>query len=46
MNSDILLIGKSSFSYSAGILCDGIVIYPSDGMFHPKLKDWKNIYEL
>jgi hypothetical protein len=46
MNSDILVIGKSSFSYSAGILCDGIVIYPSDGMFHPKLKDWKNIYEL
>ena len=41
--SDILVIGKSSFSYSAGILCDGLVIYPSDDMFHAKLNEWKKI---
>jgi len=46
INSDILVIGKSAFSYSAGILCDGLVIYPNDGMFHPKLKDWKTIEEI
>jgi hypothetical protein len=46
INSDILVIGKSAFSYSAGILCDGIVIYPSDGMFHPKLTEWKTIEEI
>jgi hypothetical protein len=43
INSDILVIGKSAFSYSAGILCDGLVIYPSDDMFHTKLNEWKKI---
>jgi hypothetical protein len=46
INSDVLVIGKSAFSYSAGILCDGLVIYPSDDMFHPKLYDWKKIEEI
>ena len=47
INCDVLVIGKSAFSYSAGILCDGLVIYPNDGdMFHPKLEDWITINEL
>jgi hypothetical protein len=46
VHSDVLVIGKSSYSYSAGILCDGLVIYPSDGMFHSKLNGWKTIDEL
>lgn len=46
VSSDVLVISKSSFSYSAGVLCDGLVIYPEDDMFHPKLYDWKKINEL
>lgn len=46
INSDVLIISKSAFSYSAGALCDGLVIYPEDDMFHPKLYDWKKINEL
>lgn len=44
--SDVLVLGRSSYSYSAGILCDGLVIYPKDKFFHPKLNDWKLIEEL
>ena len=40
INSDVLVIGKSAFSYSAGILCNGLTIYPSEGMFHNKLDKW------
>ena len=46
INSDILVIGKSAFSYSAGILNDNTVIYPTKGMFHPKLNNWKTIDEI
>lgn len=46
VHSDVLVIGKSSYSYSAGILCDGLVIYPNDGMFHSKLNGWKTIDEI
>ena len=46
INSDVLIMSKSAFSYSAGALCDGLVIYPEDNMFHPKLYDWKKINEL
>ena len=46
INSDILVIGKSAFSYSAGILNDNTVIYPTNGMFHPKLNNWKTINEI
>lgn len=46
IDSDVLVISKSAYSYSAGILCDGLVIYPEEGMFHPKLKDWKSINDL
>jgi hypothetical protein len=46
IDSDVLVISKSAYSYSAGVLCDGLVIYPEEGMFHPKLKDWKSINEL
>jgi hypothetical protein len=44
--SDVLVLGRSSYSYSAGILCDGLVIYPRDKFFHPKLNDWKLLEEL
>ena len=37
-HSDILVMSKSAFSYSAGMLSNGIVIY--EDMFHPKLYDW------
>ena len=40
INSDILVIGKSAYSYSAGMLCDGVVVYPEEGMFHPKINSW------
>jgi len=46
INSDILVIGKSAFSYSASILNDNTVIYPTNGMFHPKLNNWKTIDEI
>ncbi len=46
VNADVLCIGKSAYSYSAGVLCDGVVIYPREEMFHPKLNDWKTIDEL
>ncbi len=46
INADVLVIGKSAFSYSAAILNEGLVIYPSDGMFHPKLHGWKTINEI
>jgi hypothetical protein len=46
INSDVLVISKSAYSYSSGILCDGLVIYPTDGMFHPKLNGWKTIDEI
>lgn len=44
--SDVLVLGRSAYSYSAGILCDGLVIYPRDKFFHPKLNDWKLVEEL
>lgn len=46
VNADVLVLGRSSFSYGAGILCDGIVIYPEQGMFHDKLNGWITINEL
>lgn len=39
--SDILVTSKSSFSYMAGLLSDGIVYYIP--FWHPKLKKWKTI---
>ena len=32
IDSDVLVTSKSSYSHSAGILCDGIVIYDEDDM--------------
>lgn len=45
VNSDVLVISKSAFSYSSGLLCDGLVVCPDD-MFHPKLNHWTNKNEL
>jgi len=36
--SDILVLGKSSFSYSAALLNSNIVVY--NDFWHTKLKDW------
>jgi hypothetical protein len=44
VNSDILVIGKSSYSYSAGLLSTGIVVYHD--MFHPKVYNWIYINDL
>ena len=38
VNSDILVISKSSFSYTAGLLCDGIVYYLP--FWHKPKKTW------
>lgn len=37
--ADILVISKSSFSYTAGLLTDGLVIY-HPGFWHPPLESW------
>ena len=39
-DSDILVLGKSSFSYGAALISNGIIIYPQESMFHPKLDNW------
>jgi hypothetical protein len=38
VNADILVIGRSSYSYSAGLLNDNTVVYTD--MFHPKMLHW------
>ena len=38
VNSDILVMSKSSFSYTAGLLCDGIVYYLP--FWHKPRKTW------
>ncbi len=40
VDSDILVLGKSSFSYGAAFITNGKVIYPEEGMFHPPMPDW------
>lgn len=42
--ADVLVIGASSFSYSAGLLSDGIVYYIP--FWHPPLPHWKSINSL
>lgn len=38
VKADILFMAKSSFSYSAALLSDGIIIY--EPFWHPPLTDW------
>ncbi len=42
--ADVLIIAKSSMSYVAGIVCDGIVYSPT--FWHPKLPNWFSVREL
>ena len=37
-NADVLILSKSSFSYLAGLLCQGIVVY--EPFWHSPLPDW------
>lgn len=37
-DAKLLLIGKSSLSYLAGVVCEGIVVYES--FWHPPLQSW------
>ena len=43
--SDILIMGRSSFSYSASMLNKNLVVYPYN-FYHKKLKNWIEIDEL
>jgi hypothetical protein len=38
VESDILVMSKSTFSYLAALLCGGVKIY--DNFYHPPLKNW------
>jgi hypothetical protein len=43
MNSDILIMAKSSFSYTAALLSEGLIFY--DKFWHKPLKSWVNYRE-
>lgn len=42
INQDILIMAKSSFSYIAAIISEGIIFY--EPFWHSSLKDWINLY--
>ena len=42
VTSDVLVMGRSSFSYSAALIAQGDVYFPP-GFWHPPLKEWNRL---